>query len=123
MFPGEQTETWTYDQAAKAWYFHRFYDFQPDLNWTNPAVRDEISKVMGFWQQLGASGFRVDAAPFVLEQVTPGVDPAPQDFTILDRWRQDLQWRPTGHAVLLARPTSPPPTSPNTPGPASTVPN
>jgi len=55
---------------------------------------------MGFWQQLGASGFRVDAAPFVLEQVAPDVDPAPQDFTILDRWRQDLQWR-TGDAVLL----------------------
>ena len=100
VFPGEQTETWTFDEAAQAWYFHRFYDFQPDLNWANPAVRDEIGKVMGFWQQLGASGFRVDAAPFVLEQVAPDVDPAPQDFTILDRWRQDLQWR-TGDAVLL----------------------
>jgi maltose alpha-D-glucosyltransferase/alpha-amylase len=100
VFPGEQTETWTYDETAKAWYFHRFYDFQPDLNWANPAVRDEIGKVMGFWQQLGASGFRVDAAPFVLEQVTPDVDPAPKDFTILDRWRQDLQWR-TADAVLL----------------------
>jgi maltose alpha-D-glucosyltransferase/alpha-amylase len=100
VFPGEQTETWTFDETARAWYFHRFYDFQPDLNWANPAVRDEIGKVMGFWQQLGASGFRVDAAPFVLEQVVPDVDPAPQDFTILDRWRQDLQWR-TGDAVLL----------------------
>jgi maltose alpha-D-glucosyltransferase/alpha-amylase len=100
VFPGEQTETWTYDETAGAWYFHRFYDFQPDLNWANPAVRDEISKVMGFWQQLGASGFRVDAAPFVLEQVAPDVDPAPKDFTILDRWRQDLQWR-TADAVLL----------------------
>jgi maltose alpha-D-glucosyltransferase/alpha-amylase len=100
VFPGEQTETWTYDDKAEAWYFHRFYDFQPDLNWANPAVRDEIGKVMGFWQQLGASGFRVDAAPFVLEQVTPDVDPAPKDFSILDRWRQDLQWR-TADAVLL----------------------
>jgi maltose alpha-D-glucosyltransferase / alpha-amylase len=100
VFPGEQTETWTYDEAAKSWYFHRFYDFQPDLNWANPAVRDEIAKVMGFWQQLGASGFRVDAALFVLEQVTPDIDPAPKDFTILDRWRQDLQWR-SGDAVLL----------------------
>ena len=100
VFPGEQTETWTFDETAKAWFFHRFYDFQPDLNWANPAVRDEIGKVMGFWQQLGASGFRVDAAPFVLEQVTPDVDPAPKDFAILDRWRQDLQWR-TADAVLL----------------------
>jgi maltose alpha-D-glucosyltransferase / alpha-amylase len=100
VFPGEQTETWTWDGDAHAWYFHRFYDFQPDLNWANPAVRDEIRKVMAFWLQMGASGFRIDAAPFVLEQVTPGVDPGPQDFTILDNWRQDVQWQ-TGDAVLL----------------------
>jgi maltose alpha-D-glucosyltransferase/alpha-amylase len=100
VFPGEQTETWTFDDQARQWYFHRFFDFQPDLNWSNPAVRNEIKKVMGFWLQLGASGFRIDAAPFVLEQVTPAVDPGPLDFSILDDWRQDVQWR-TGDAVLL----------------------
>jgi maltose alpha-D-glucosyltransferase/alpha-amylase len=100
VFPGEQSETWTFDQQARRWYFHRFYDFQPDLNWANPAVRAEITKVMAFWLQLGASGFRVDAAPFVLEQVSPDHDPGPLDFSILDDWRQDLQWH-TGDAVLL----------------------
>ncbi|MDT4950233.1 MAG: maltose alpha-D-glucosyltransferase / alpha-amylase [Pseudonocardiales bacterium] len=100
VFPGEQTETWTCDSVAKQWYFHRFYDFQPDLNWSNPAVRAEIKKVMAFWLQLGASGFRIDAAPFVLEQVSPDVDPGPLDFTILDDWRQDVQWH-SGDAVLL----------------------
>ena len=77
VFPGEQTETWTFDDQAQEWYFHRFYDFQPDLNWANPDVRREVAKIMRFWLQLGASGFRVDAAPFVLEQVTPDVDPGP----------------------------------------------
>jgi maltose alpha-D-glucosyltransferase / alpha-amylase len=100
VFPGEQTETWTWDAQAKAWYYHRFFDFQPDLNWRNPKVRAEIRKVMAFWLQLGASGFRIDAAPFVLEQVEPGHDPAPQDFKILDDWRQDVQWQ-CGDAVLL----------------------
>ena len=100
VFPGEQTETWTWDEVAGAWYYHRFYDFQPDLNWSNPAVRAEIKKVMAFWLQLGTSGFRVDAAPFVLEQVRPGLDPAPLDFTILDNWRQEVQWH-TSDAVLL----------------------
>jgi maltose alpha-D-glucosyltransferase/alpha-amylase len=100
VFPGEQTETWTYHREAKQWYFHRFYDFQPDLNWSNPAVRAEMKKVMAFWLQLGASGFRMDAAPFVLEQVTPGVDPGPLDFSILDDWRENVQWH-TGDAVLL----------------------
>ena len=100
VFPGEQTETWTFDDQAGAWYFHRFYDFQPDLNWSNPAVRAEIAKVMGYWLELGVSGFRIDAAPFVLEQVAPGVDPAPKDFSILDSWRQETQWQ-RGDSVLL----------------------
>jgi maltose alpha-D-glucosyltransferase/alpha-amylase len=100
VFPGEQSETWSFDEQAGAWYFHRFYGFQPDLNWSNPAVRTEIAKVMAFWLQLGASGFRVDAAPFVIEQVSPGVDPGPQDFSILDSWRQETQWQ-LGDSVLL----------------------
>ena len=100
VFPGEQSETWTYDDEAEAWYYHRFYDFQPDLNWKNPEVRDEIKKVMGFWLQLGASGFRIDGAPFVLELVEAGEAKPPRDFTILEDWRQDAQWR-KGDAVLL----------------------
>ncbi|MDT4894833.1 MAG: maltose alpha-D-glucosyltransferase / alpha-amylase [Pseudonocardiales bacterium] len=107
VFPGEQKETWTFDDEAGAWYFHRFYDFQPDLNWSNPDVRNEIAKVMAFWLQLGVAGFRVDAAPFVLEQVAPGVDPAPKDFSILDDWRQATQWQ-RGDALLLFEANVPP---------------
>ena len=99
-FLASKLETWSFDEDADAWFFHRFYDFQPDLNWSNPDVRAEINKVMGFWLQLGASGFRIDAAPFVLEQVRPGIDPAPKDFSILDDWRQEVQWR-LGDVVLL----------------------
>ncbi|MFN8074337.1 MAG: alpha-amylase family protein [Kineosporiaceae bacterium] len=100
VFPGEQHETWTLDDQAGAWFYHRFYRFQPDLNWRNPAVRAEIRKVMGFWLQLGVAGFRVDAAPFVIELVTPGPQPDEQDFAILDEWRQFCQWR-RADAVLL----------------------
>jgi maltose alpha-D-glucosyltransferase/alpha-amylase len=100
VFPGEQTETWTWDDDAQAWYFHRFFDFQPDLNWRNHAVREEIKKIMGFWLQLGASGFRIDAAPFVLEQVEADRDPGPRDFSILDDWRQDTQWRKADSILL-----------------------
>ena len=57
VFPGVQKSTWNYDKLAKAWYFHRFYDFQPDLNTSNPRVQAEILKIMGFWIQLGVSGF------------------------------------------------------------------
>jgi trehalose synthase len=71
VFPDQEDGIWTYDERAGQHYLHRFYRHQPDLNVTNPRVRDEIAKVMGFWLQLGLSGFRVDAVPFFLE--TTGV--------------------------------------------------
>ena len=101
VFPGEQTETWTFDRTAKAWYYHRFYDFQPDLNWANPAVREEIKRVMGFWLQLGVAGFRVDAAPFVVELTAGDGAPTRSDMSLLDDWREHVTWR-RGDAVLLA---------------------
>src|SRR5688572_6653559 len=64
VFPGVQETTWTYDEAAGEYYFHRFYEHQPDLNISNPLVQNEIRKIIGFWLALGVSGFRVDAAPF-----------------------------------------------------------
>jgi maltose alpha-D-glucosyltransferase/alpha-amylase len=60
VFPGVQKSTWSYDEQAQAWYFHRFYDFQPDLNTSHPEVQAEILKIMGFWIQLGVSGFRME---------------------------------------------------------------
>ena len=65
-FPACRRRPGRYDEEARAWYFHRFYDFQPDLNTSNPHVRAEILKIMGFWIQLGVSGFRMDAVPFVI---------------------------------------------------------
>ncbi|HTJ75606.1 MAG TPA: alpha-amylase family glycosyl hydrolase, partial [Acidimicrobiales bacterium] len=67
VFPGVQKETWTWNDQAGAWYYHRFYDFQPDLDMSNPEVRAEVRKIMAFWLQLGVSGFRMDAAPFIIE--------------------------------------------------------
>ena len=49
VFPGVQKTTWSWDKVAKAYYFHRSYDFQPDLNTSNPEVQAEILKIMGFW--------------------------------------------------------------------------
>jgi maltose alpha-D-glucosyltransferase/alpha-amylase len=101
VFPGEQDETWTYDETAGAWYYHRFYRFQPDLNTANPAVRQEIKRIVSFWLQLGVAGFRIDAAPFIIEQTEPGNPDSPKDFEFLTDLRQHLQWR-RGDAVLLA---------------------
>ncbi|WP_410811694.1 alpha-amylase family protein [Micromonospora sp. 067-2] len=101
VFPGEQHETWSYDRTAKAWYYHRFYRFQPDLNIDNPKVREEIKKITSFWLQLGVAGFRMDAVPFIIEQTEPGNPNSPKDFEFLTELRQHVQWR-RGDAVLLA---------------------
>jgi maltose alpha-D-glucosyltransferase/alpha-amylase len=100
VFPGVQKSIWSYDKEAKMYYYHRFYDFQPDLNIENPAVQEEIRKIMGFWLQLGVSGFRVDAVPFVIESI-PGQGRTRHDFDYLRQLHDMVQWR-TGDAVLLA---------------------
>ena len=106
VFPGEQTTTWTLDRKARKYYFHRFYDHQPDLNTWNPYVRAEILKIMGFWLQLGVSGFRMDAVPFLIGKKGPGIE-TQQDFNILTEMREFLQWR-AGDAILLAEANVPP---------------
>src|ERR1039457_1424929 len=72
-FPGVQKSTWTWDKNARSYYFHRFYDFQPDLNTAHPEVQAEILKIMGFWLELGVDGFRMDAVPFVISKKGPTV--------------------------------------------------
>jgi maltose alpha-D-glucosyltransferase/alpha-amylase len=101
VFPGVQTSTWDYDALAQAWYFHRFYSFQPDLNTSNPRVRAEIFKIMGFWLQLGVSGFRMDAVPFVIAKKGADQTKAVEQYDMLREFREFLQWR-TGDAIILA---------------------
>ena len=101
VFPGVQKSTWSYDQTARAWYFHRFYNFQPDLNTSNPHVLAEILKIMGFWIQQGVSGFRMDAVPFIISTKGPNVEKPVAQYDILRFLREFLQWR-QGDAIILA---------------------
>jgi maltose alpha-D-glucosyltransferase / alpha-amylase len=101
VFPGVQKSTWTHDPEAKAWYFHRFYDFQPDLNTSNPEVQAEILKIMGFWIQLGVSGFRMDAVPFVISTKGANVRKPEEQYDMLRLFREFLQWR-QGDCIVLA---------------------
>jgi maltose alpha-D-glucosyltransferase/alpha-amylase len=100
VFPGVQKSTWSYDKVARAWYFHRFYDFQPDLNTANPEVHAEILRVMGFWTQLGVSGFRLDAVPFIIETKGPKETRPRLKYDMLRSFRELLQWR-KGDAIIL----------------------
>jgi len=100
VFPGVQKAVWSWDKEAREYYYHRFYEFQPDLNMDNPDVRTEIRRILGYWLELGVAGFRVDAVPFVLEtdvlhHATPKLN-----FDWLTELRRFLQWR-CGDAIML----------------------
>jgi maltose alpha-D-glucosyltransferase / alpha-amylase len=106
VFPGVQKATWTRDSVAGEYYFHRFYDFQPDLDTSNHAVQREIMRIMGFWLQLGVAGFRMDAVPFLIEKKGAGVRPK-KDYEMLHLLRDFLQWR-CRDAIMLAEANVPP---------------
>src|SRR6201992_2542779 len=101
VFPSVQKSTWTWDKESRAWYFHRFYEFQPDLNTSNPEVQAEILKIMGFWLQLGVSGFRMDAVPFVISQKGEKITKPQEQYDMLRTFSQFLTWR-RGEAIILA---------------------
>jgi maltose alpha-D-glucosyltransferase/alpha-amylase len=109
VFPGVQKSTWDYDPEARAYYFHRFYKFQPDLNTSHPEVQAEILKIMGFWLQLGVSGFRMDAVPFVISTKGAGVTDRNlvEQYDMLREFAQFLTWR-EGEAIILAEANVPP---------------
>ena len=79
IFPDQEGGIWSLDERTGEWYLHRFYKHQPDVNVANPQVRDEIAKIMGFWLELGVSGFRVDAVPYLIETLGLPEDAEPED--------------------------------------------
>ncbi|GAA4197316.1 alpha-amylase family protein [Microbispora amethystogenes] len=100
VFPDKEDSLWEYDEKTEQYYYHRFYRFQPDLNTANPEVQDEISRILGFWMELGLSGFRVDAVPFLIEQVTDSGDDLPDPHEFFACLRAFLSRR-DGSAILL----------------------
>ncbi len=100
VFPDVEESNWEWDEQTKQYFLHRFYKHQPDLNIANPRVREEIRKIAGFWLEVGLSGFRVDAVPFLLE--TDGIA-APMDIAPHD-WLRELRsflGRRRGDALLM----------------------
>ena len=102
VFPDVEDSVWELDKKTNQYYLHSFYKFQPDLNVTNQKVRDEIAKVMGFWLELGVSGFRVDAVPFLIDpshaEDSGGDMPKPLEYL---RSLRSFLGRRSGEAVLL----------------------
>jgi maltose alpha-D-glucosyltransferase/alpha-amylase len=88
IFLDTEKSNWTWDEVAGQFFWHRFYSFQPDLNFDNPAVRDEMLNVMKFWLDLGIDGFRVDAVPYLFEREGTSCENLPETHAYLKEMRR-----------------------------------
>jgi len=83
IFLDTEQSNWAWDPVSKAYYWHRFFSHQPDLNYDNPAVREEIWNVMRFWLEMGVDGFRVDAVPYLIEREGTSCENLPETHEVL----------------------------------------
>jgi len=101
IFKDFEPSNWTWDPIAKAYYWHRFYSHQPDLNYENPQVRKAIFKITDFWLGLGVDGLRLDAVPYLFEAEGTICENLPETHRFLKALRRHVDAR-FPHRMLLA---------------------
>ena len=87
IFIDTETSNWTWDPVAKAYYWHRFFSHQPDLNFDNPAVMDAVLRIMRFWLDMGVDGFRLDAIPYLVEREGTNNENLPETHAVIKQLR------------------------------------
>ena len=90
IFLDTEKSNWTWDPVAEAYYWHRFYAHQPDLNFANPAVLNAITSAMHFWLEMGVDGLRLDAVPYLCERDGTNHENLPETHSILKRIRAEV---------------------------------
>jgi maltose alpha-D-glucosyltransferase/alpha-amylase len=90
IFIDTETSNWTWDDEAGAYYWHRFYSSQPDLNYDNPAVQEAMLDVLRFWLDLGLDGFRLDAVPYLFEREGTNCENLPETHAFLRKVRATI---------------------------------
>jgi maltose alpha-D-glucosyltransferase/alpha-amylase len=90
IFKDFETSNWAYDPVAKAYYWHRFYSHQPDLNYDNPAVWEAIFPIVDFWFELGVDGMRLDAIPYLYEREGTSCENLPETHAFLKALRKHV---------------------------------
>ena len=100
IFLDTEKSNWTWDEVAKAYYWHRFYSHQPDLNFDNPRVLEAILGVMRFWLDLGIDGLRLDAVPYLVEREGTNNENLPETHAILKRIRAEVDAHYPGRMLL-----------------------
>ena len=87
IFKDFEASNWTWDTEAKAYYWHRFFSHQPDLNYNNPLVRNKIMRVINYWLDMGVDGFRLDAVPYLFEKEGTNCENLPETHAFLKELR------------------------------------
>ena len=100
IFVDTEKSNWTWDDTAQAYFWHRFYSHQPDLNFDNPAVLEEVLSVMRFWLDMGIDGLRLDAVPYLVEREGTNNENLPETHAILKRIRAELDLHAPGRMLL-----------------------
>ncbi|HEX9028598.1 MAG TPA: maltose alpha-D-glucosyltransferase [Anaerolineales bacterium] len=100
IFLDTETSNWTWDEQAGRYFWHRFYSSQPDLNYDNPAVQDEMINVMRFWLEQGVDGFRCDAVPYLFEREGTNCENLPETHVYLKRLRRYIDEKFPGRVLL-----------------------
>lgn len=93
IFLDTETSNWTWDPVAGAYYWHRFYSHQPDLNFDNPVVLEEVIKVMEYWLDMGVDGLRLDAIPYLVEREGTNNENLPETHVVLKKIRAVIDER------------------------------
>jgi len=101
IFLDTEMSNWAWDPISKSYYWHRFFSHQPDLNYDNPAVREEMWNVMKFWLELGVDGFRLDAVPYLIEREGTSCENLPETHEVIRELRKKVDDQFPG-AMLLA---------------------
>jgi len=100
IFKDTEYSNWTLDYVAKAYYWHRFYSHQPDLNYDNPAVRRAILRVIDFWLRLGVDGLRMDAVPYLYEREGTNCENLPETHAFLKELRKHIDGKFVNRMLL-----------------------
>jgi maltose alpha-D-glucosyltransferase / alpha-amylase len=90
LYGDVKQSNWTWDEEARAFYFHRFYDHQPDLNYDHPAVRDEVRKVLRFWLEMGVDGLCLNGAAYLFKRETTTCEHLPETHAFLKELRREI---------------------------------
>ena len=101
IFKDFETSNWTWDSVAKAYFWHRFYSHQPDLNFDNPAVHTELLRAIDFWLEMGVDGLRLDAVPYLYEREGTTCENLPETLAFLAKLRAHVDSE-FGDRMLLA---------------------